>query len=379
MPATSSLILEIERAIASGTVRQRLKALKYVTDMFLAGSGRYSGAQIAMFDDVLLRLAAVIELEARARLARRLAPVGDAPPKMIRALAFDDAIEVAEPVLVQSECLDEPSLVANASTKSQAHLYAISRRRTLSPAVTDVLVDRGDRRVVHSVAGNGGARFSENGFGKLVNHAGKDETLAETLGARGDLPRHHLLKLLQTASAAVREKLAAAHPRAAADIRTAVAKATRGISQEMRESSPEFVKAKKATKRRYSTKQLSETDVHSAARLQNFERTVAALAMLGRFPVDLVERALLDKSSDIVLILARAAGCSRATAKSLLLMSVADRGMSPHDVESALGSFDRLGVSTARRVVNYYVKRYEDGADADEFRAAAADSIAAVA
>jgi hypothetical protein len=60
-------------------------------------------------------------------------------------------------------------------------------------------------------------------------------------------------------------------------------------------------------------------------------------------------------------------------------MSVADRGMSPHDVESALGSFDRLGVSTARRVVNYYVKRYEDGSDADEFRAAAADSIAAVA
>jgi hypothetical protein len=28
--------------------------------------------------------------------------------------------------------------------------------------------------------------------------------------------------------------------------------------------------------------------------------------------------------------------------------------------------------------VNYYVKRYEDGADADEFRAVVADSIAAV-
>jgi uncharacterized protein (DUF2336 family) len=379
MPDTTSLIVEIERAVASGTVRQRLKALKYVTDMFLAGSGRYSLANVAMFDDVLLRLAAVIEVEARAQLAHRLAALADAPPRTMRALAFDDAIEVAGPVLVRSERLDDPSLVANASTKSQDHLFAISRRRTLSTAVTDVLVDRGDQRVVRSVAGNAGARFSETGFGKLVDRADGDETLAELVGARKDLPRHHMLKLVQTASAVVREKLVAAHPRAAAAIRAAVAHATRGISSEMREASPEFVRAKKATKRRYSTRQLSETDVHSAAKLQNFERTVAALAMLGHFPVDLVERALLDKSSDIVLILARAASCSRATAKSLLLMNVADRGMSSHDVEAALASFDRLSVPTAKRVLHYYLKRYGDDAADAELRSAAAASIAAVA
>jgi uncharacterized protein (DUF2336 family) len=252
-------------------------------------------------------------------------------------------------------------------------LYAISRRHSLSPAVTDVLVDRGDRRVVRSVAKNGGARFSASGFQKLVSRADGDATLAESLGMRSDLPRHHLLKLLQTASAAVREKLCAADPQLAAEVRTAVAQATSGVSRELREASAEFAKAKKSVKRRYSTKQLSETEVHSAATAQNFDRTVAALAMLGRFPLDLVERALLDKNTDIVLILAKAAGCSRATAKSLLLMSVADRGMSAHDIEAALTSFEKLSVPTARRVVGYYVKRYEDGV------ATAANSIAAVA
>ena len=379
MPETSSLLIEIEHAIASGTVRQRLKALKYVTDIFVEGSGEYTGDQIAMFDDIFLRLTEMIEVEARVRLSQRLAPLGDAPPKMIRALAFDDAIEVAGPVLVQSERMTEPDLVANASTKSQAHLYAISHRPTLSAAVTNVLVDRGDRRVVRSVAKNAGARFSDASFGKLVNRAGGDATLAESLGARSDIPRHHFVKLLQTASAAVRTKLAAAEPRAAADVHAAVAGVASGIGREMRDASPQFVKAKKAAKRRHATSQLSESDVHSAATAQNFDRAVAALAILGRLPLDLVERALLDRSADIVLILAKAGGCSRATAKALLLMSVADRGMSAHDIEAALMSFERLSIATARRVVRYYMKRYEDSAGAAEFRTAAANSIAAVA
>jgi uncharacterized protein (DUF2336 family) len=379
MPETSSsLLVEIERAIASGTVQQRLKALKYVTELFLAGSGRHSEDQIAVFDDVLLRLSAVIEIEARARLARRLATLPSVPPRMIRSLAFDDAIEVAGPVLTQSDSLAEPDLVANASTKSQAHLYAISRRRELSEAVTDVLVDRGDRQVVRSVVTNAGARFSEQGFGKLVSRAGDDDNMAESLGLRSDIPRHHFLKLLQIASASVREKLAAANPHTTGAVNAAVAEVANGISQKIRDASPAFRKAKRATKRRFITRQLNEVDVHKAATGEKFDKAVAALALLGHVPVELVERALLDKSSDIVLILAKAADCSRATAKALLMMSVADRGMSAHDVETALASYERLSVPTARRVVRYYAKRYEDGAIGEEFRHAA-NTIAAVA
>jgi uncharacterized protein (DUF2336 family) len=119
--------------------------------------------------------------------------------------------------------------------------------------------------------------------------------------------------------------------------------------------------------------------VHAAAAAQNFEKTVAALALLGRLPVDLVERGLLDENPDILLILARAAGCSRFTTKALLLMRAAGRGMSPSDVEAALASYDRIGAATANRLINYYVTRYyaEDGAA--KFRAAAPASCAAVA
>jgi hypothetical protein len=72
-----------------------------------------------------------------------------------------------------------------------------------------------------------------------------------------------------------------------------------------------------------------------------------------------VERGLLDENPDILLILARAANCSRLTAKALLLMRAADRGMSAHDIEAALTSFDRISTATAKRVINYYVDRYK--------------------
>jgi hypothetical protein len=81
---------------------------------------------------------------------------------------------------------------------------------------------------------------------------------------------------------------------------------------------------------------------------------VIALAKLGRFPVDLVERALLDKGEDMILILAKAAGCSWTTLKELLLMYVAERNLQPHDLALAFERYKKLAPETARNVINFY-------------------------
>ncbi len=357
MSQSSSLILEVEHSIVSGSVRQRLNALRRVTDLFLAGSGRYSDEQVGVFDDVLVRLSSKLESAVRAELSRRLSSVADAPLRTVSSLALDNAIEVAAPLLAHSERVTEPDLIKTASTQSQLHLFAISQRKKLSENVTDILVERGDRRVVHSVARNTGAAFSDKGFRKLVNRSGSDQTLAEIVGMRNDIPRHHFLKLLQTASAAVREKLSATNPQSAAVVQNAVTDVAEKVSTDLREASKAFTRVKSATKRRYATQQLSETDIHSAANLQLFDKTVASLALLGKVPVDLVERALVDKNPETLLVLAKSAGCSRFTVKSLLLMQVAERGMSAHDLENTLDTYEKLSVESAQRVLRYYAER----------------------
>jgi hypothetical protein len=91
-----------------------------------------------------------------------------------------------------------------------------------------------------------------------------------------------------------------------------------------------------------------------------------------------VERALLDDSPDMVLILSRAAQCSWTTAKAILLMQAADRGIAAQDLDRALKSFQRLGTDTAKRVLEFYRLRCQAGTDTGTTVASAEQGAAAI-
>ena len=352
-----SVLDELISPVATASAGHRLKVIDRITDLFAAGSRSYSYEQISLFDDVLRRLSADIEVKARAKLAQRLAGMRSAPPKLVRSFAFDDEIEVAGPVLVHSEQLSDDDLVENATTKSQDHLLAIAQRLKLSEAVTDVLVDRGDDRVVHKVVRNKGARFSLAGYGKLTSRARYDRRLTLALGERSDLPRQYFLKLLEAASSTVRAKLEAAHPQAVVAIRDTVDDVATKMQREVRKTSQAHVAAVREAKRRFNVRPISEASVHGPAHAQDFEKTVVALSRLGVFSVDLVERALLDEGEDMVLLLAKAAGCSWTTARELLLMYAANRSLKPDDITLAFERYRKLSQQTARNIVAFYERR----------------------
>ncbi|MFN3350634.1 DUF2336 domain-containing protein [Pseudorhodoplanes sp.] len=354
MSETASLIQELEQAMAAGSPAMRLTTLTRITDLFLAGSERHSDEQLALFDDILIVLIETIEVNAKVQLSRRLACRPDAPPKTVRTLAFDNSIAVAAPMLMRSERLTDADLIENARTKSQEHLQAITQRSVLSEPVTDALIDRGNSRVIQLVAQNAGARFSDNGFGRLVSKAAHDEGLARYVGSRRDIPRHHFIKLLETASAEVRARLVAANPSLAEVIDATVAGVASSINEDVRNTSRDHARAVARIKRLHRTGQFSEADLHAYASANDFERATVALAALGDFPIDMTERALLDKTTDLILILLKAAQCCRATARAVLTMRAADRRLSPMDLADSLEHYDRLQFATARNALEFY-------------------------
>ncbi len=358
MSDIASLILDLEQAIASGTPARRLDALTKITDLFLAGSGRHTDERIALFDGVFLALVHTIEVNARAQLSRRLASETNAPPRLLRTLAFDDAIAVAAPVLIRSEQLSDKDLIDNASTKSQEHLCAITQRRTLSEPVTDVLVDRGDDRVVQLVVKNAGARFSEKRLRQTGQQGQRPTKALLAMSERGrDIPRHLFLKLLENASAEARARLIEANPSLIDVVQASVREIETAISDDVRETSSEHARAKARVKRLNRTGQFKETDLHAFATAHDFERTAVALAAFGDYPIELVERALNDRTPDLVMVLAKAADCCRATTRAILTMRTADRRLSPMDIDQALANFERLQPSTARRALEFYRMR----------------------
>jgi uncharacterized protein (DUF2336 family) len=354
MTGYGSLIREIEDAMASASSERCAETLSRVTDLFIAAAGQYSDDQIALFDDVIGRLAAEIEIKARAKLALRLAPVANAPTKVIHALADDEAIDVAGPVLARSSVLDHQALIDAARTKSQQHLLAISQRPSLGEPLTDVLVARGDQHVVRTVAKNSGARFSDSGFGILVKRSEGDDVLAERVGLRRDIPRHHFLRLIANASDAVRTKLAAAIPDATAEIHNVLAEVVGKMRAESVSASTDYTAARHSVDALFHAGNFGEDDVYALAKLGKYEETTVALSMLCGLPIDVVEAAMIDDRPDMILILSKFAAISWTTVKSILLLRASGKGVSPHDLDQALKSFERLQPEVARRVVQFY-------------------------
>jgi uncharacterized protein (DUF2336 family) len=359
------IISELEAVLEAGAATRRNEILAQVTDLFLEGAQDYSEDQVGVFDDIMELLIRRIEAEARVKLAKRLAPIANAPLNVIHLLAFDDDIEVARPVLLHSERVNDHTLIAAAGTKSQEHLFAISQRRSVSEAVTDILVECGDPEIVHAVAKNRGARFSAAGFDVLVSRSSDDDMLAHEVGMRGDIPRPHLLLLLEQASLAVRARLVAENPIAAAVIDEVVAEVTAGVSAEFRDASPVFAEAADAVERQNSVRRIGEPEILQYARGGKFEETVIALSLMCNTPIDVVERALLDPGTEIVLILTKVAGLSAATTRAILLLRASDRGMSEEDLEAALATFARLQPDTARRVLGFFRMRANGPAELD--------------
>jgi uncharacterized protein (DUF2336 family) len=367
-----TLLDDLENALACGDSERRNDILRRITDLFIGGAPRFTEEQVGVFDDIIGRLVSAIEAKARAKLASRLAPIANAPVNVIRTLAFDDDIEVARAVLTMSERLDDTDLITSANTKSQQHLAAIAQRKALSEAVTDVLVSRGDRQVVHSVAKNRGARFSDAGFRMLVKRASGDDVLATHVGSRPDIPRQHFLLLLDKASAAVRTRLMAENPGADGAVEGVLAEVVGGLRSEARNASRDFTVAAARIEQLRRAGSLDEAAVYGFARDRKFEETTIALALLSDTPIDVVERALLDPGAEIVLILAKVAGLSSTCAKAILILRAADRGMSAQDLENAMTSFSRLQLETARRVLSFYHMRLKSPVPTEAAGAASA-------
>ena len=102
---------EIDSAITRSTGRRRAEMVRQLTDLYLVNADQYSDDEIALIDEVFVRLVATIEESARALLAIRLGPYAKAPPKILGILACEDAIDIASPVLIQGERLDEATLI----------------------------------------------------------------------------------------------------------------------------------------------------------------------------------------------------------------------------------------------------------------------------
>lgn len=358
-----SLISELERAVQSGSKSDRLDTLRRITNLFLATSERLNNDQIDVFDEVLGHLVQRMEARALKELSERLAPIENAPIGVIRALAHDDEIAVAGPVLTTSQRLTSDDLVRIANSKGQAHLLAISGRKRLDTVVTDVLVRRGDVQVHRKLASSPDARFSDEGMSMLVERAANDDTLSEKLGLRLDLPLHLLKQLLEKASEIVREKLMLVAPAAHRDD---IQKIIADIGNDVVGDAvpvPDFERALKFVQLLKQEGELSEVTLLQFAEKKQHAETVAALAVMCSIPHDILDRAFQSERSEALIIPCRAASLGWTTVRALLQMRAKAGVIAPNELNELKNDYARLSVMTAQRVLRFWCVQKAAGRD----------------
>jgi uncharacterized protein (DUF2336 family) len=366
MATPASLIPELEDVISNGSAERRAELLLRITSLFIDGAAQYNEDHVGVFDDVLVRLISEIESKTLAELAHRLSPVDNAPIQLMRRLATDDDIAVAGPVLKRSVRLGEADLIEIASRKGPDHLLAISERNHLGEAVTDVLVNRGDREVVRSVANNQGAKFSEASFTALVRKAEGDGVLAERVGLRPDLPLQLFRQLVAEATEVVQKRLlAVSRPEAQSEIKRVLVEVSREVGAKAAPRDYRNAQRTVLEMRRAGT--LDEAQVARFARAGQIEELAAALSVLCAVSIEVVDRLLTGDRIDPILILCKAVGFEWSTVRAVVIAR-ADPRASGQKLDDSFANYERLSQATAQRVVRFWQgRRVEGDTSAAEF------------
>ena len=352
MSDTSHILQDLNEAIARGSAESREKALWHATDVLV--DGRYTEEQISLFDEVIGQLADEIEQAARVELSRRLAHSSNAPPKVVRMLAFDDSIEVAGPILQYSPRLDSKLLIANVRTKGQPHLLAISQRISVPIEVTDELVTRGDREVAQSVAANEGARFSDFGFRQMIKRSATDSVLAEQVGLRKEIPRHMFQQLIAKVSDDVRRKLERERPDLTKEIRTSVTTIASRFASKFGPGQAGYLAMKQAMTNDYRSGRLNEKGILSHALGHKLEEAVVGLSLMSSLPVEVVEQMLALNNRDMILVLSKALEFSWETAMSLLFLGAENHRIASGELNDLKAEFKRADARMSRGILEVY-------------------------
>jgi uncharacterized protein (DUF2336 family) len=351
--APAELLAAVEAVVKSGLPERRARMLQQVAELYASDAARLSQAQILLFDDILVRLIEGLEARSLTSLSAILAGSASVPEKTVRRLARHEDAAVAGPLLLKSPSISDAELLQIAGNRSQWHLLAISGRPTLGEDLTDVILRRAGKDVLRALAKNAGAHFSERGYSILLAIAGRDDSVAESLGLRPDVPAATLDALLARATETVCARLLKA---AAAPLRLKIQTAidSRFAHDRPPTTAPtDYADVLVMVDTLNRIGKLNDSAVNRFAIRREYPSVIAALSVLSGARIDVIEQLMAEDGCDGLIIACRASRLNWQTTLSI----INNRNVRPiagEQLEFRKGLFETLYVSAAQ-----YTMRYE--------------------
>lgn len=333
----------------SSEARQSL--LHEVTESFMEDPDELNEQEVAFFGEIMFRLAREMEAKVRAQLADTLADAKTAPMNLVDDLANDE-IEVAEPLLTRSSLLGDTALLAIIEKHSQEHLLAISQRPIVSDLVAGSLAEKGDDRVLGSLAGNAGADLSETTMATMIGRAVDKKNVGGRLAARTDVTSELAQKLFQNVSAAVRNSILSDEPGINEDqLDQAIEQIGDGIAQNQDEDDKDY--AQRFVERKAKLNQLDLGLVEVFVRNRDIWKLVAGIAALTGLDFTMVRQSIFDPSGQKIAVLCRAIDMDLKVFEDIIEFTDFKRSRTAQDKLALSGAYGGMTADAAKRALRF--------------------------
>lgn len=343
----STLAADLAALAAEPASDKRVELLRRITDAYIEHADQCTPAEQYLFNEVVTQLVDRIASPDRAAAAAKLSQLEKLPLGVAERFASDSDITVARPIIQDYRGLTERTLIDVAKGSSQAHLNAIAGRRSVTPPVTDVVVTRGDRQTMLTLAANRGAQFSDFGMDKLIDKTDGDGALQELVVARSDLSLVAIGRLLPIISDEMASRLR--------DVAVNIDDAA--VERQINEWAIDRQKNVELTEgyiEGIRKGDLSADDIIrelvSRKRLLDAATVLAALLDLDRF---YTFNLLTGGKIQSALLLLRAVDLSWQVANAFITLRIAKTGLNDNEKQPERSDYTAIDAATAQRVVRF--------------------------
>jgi uncharacterized protein (DUF2336 family) len=194
--------------LAQSSPKVRSQTTAALAAEFAHGGMTESERRVAV--GILEIMARDVEQQVRESLSEQVKNCPFLPHALAKTLA-EDIDTVSLPVIQLSTVLSDTDLLAIIAGGSTEKQIAVAKRKTVSPKVSDRLVETNNENVVGALLSNDGARLSEKSYTKVVKQFPDNEKIQTLLADRPTLPLAIIERLVSSVSLELRERIINRH------------------------------------------------------------------------------------------------------------------------------------------------------------------------
>jgi uncharacterized protein (DUF2336 family) len=351
VPTTSAALLSELDGIDGWPPERWAEILHRITTFFLGHADGLTTHQMALFDDVFVRMINRVDRRLLAQLSRQLADAKCTLPRITWCLALHDDESVSLPLLKSGD-LGNALLLEAAQSCDKKQRLAIACRYEVTPSVSQALVRCGDSAVHHALAENRGAKLSEESWAQLVQLGESDQGLAERLERRRDIPIS-LGRRLHAKLEDARMRALNAMPGVMRDqIENTIATTDTTVipgNSDLPDNAGAYASLAELNRKG----RLNDSAINRFVLNGEYTNVIAALALLAGSPIEIIQRLIVSDCVDGIVLACRASRLDWATARAILKHRPGHPPISAEELEKAKKTFESFSLSAAQRTVRF--------------------------